>query len=280
MTVMDPAHFAGGTNESCNRSDRRPADGRSAAPSLPPIISPTASISATPGADVCHDGGGVYCAVNPAVTQATIGTTICRRGWTATVRPPAAYTDQLKRDQLAQFASLHPGDPNWTVAGTKEDHRLPLSLGGAPRDEHNLSPQERPGADQKDADESVIRQHVCSGRLLPVAAQQAFIAKWLAAWPGYKAGHLIMRDWLTNHVTRAALPRPAQPESSRPLHDLLGVPSSAGPVGRHPGAPGADLPADIFQFRSGKIIAQRTYFDFLDVLTQLGVTPAASIAAT
>jgi hypothetical protein len=29
-------------------------------------------------------------ALNPKVTQATIGTTICVRGWTQTVRPPQA----------------------------------------------------------------------------------------------------------------------------------------------------------------------------------------------
>ncbi len=39
-------------------------------------------------------------ALNPEVTQATIGTTICVRGWTQTVRPPQAYTLALKRQQI------------------------------------------------------------------------------------------------------------------------------------------------------------------------------------
>lgn len=36
-------------------------------------------------------------AVNPAVTQASVSSTICRSGYTATIRPPASVTDRLKR---------------------------------------------------------------------------------------------------------------------------------------------------------------------------------------
>ena len=42
-------------------------------------------------------------ALNPAVTQATIRTTICRRGWTRTIRPPVSYTNALKARQLEQY---------------------------------------------------------------------------------------------------------------------------------------------------------------------------------
>jgi len=34
--------------------------------------------------------------VDPAVTQADIGITICREGWTATIRPPEAGTERFK----------------------------------------------------------------------------------------------------------------------------------------------------------------------------------------
>jgi hypothetical protein len=33
--------------------------------------------------------------VNPDVTQANIGSTICRHGWTRTIRPPVEYTNAL-----------------------------------------------------------------------------------------------------------------------------------------------------------------------------------------
>jgi hypothetical protein len=42
-------------------------------------------------------------AVNPAVTQANIDSTICVRGWTRTVRPPERYTESLKRQQMREY---------------------------------------------------------------------------------------------------------------------------------------------------------------------------------
>src|SRR5438045_2342486 len=45
------------------------------------------------------------------VTQATISSTICVRGWTATIRPPASYTNALKRAQLATDTELKSGRP-------------------------------------------------------------------------------------------------------------------------------------------------------------------------
>jgi hypothetical protein len=62
-------------------------------------------------------------ALNPEVTQATIGTTICVRGWTQTVRPPQAYTHALKRQQIREFgyADRHLG------AGRSEGHSGPGS---------------------------------------------------------------------------------------------------------------------------------------------------------
>src|SRR6266540_6335186 len=72
--------------------------------------------------------------LNPAVTQATIGTTICVPRWTAKVRPPSSYTSALKRRQIA--AEHLPGRP----ADYEEDHVVPLALGGAPRDPLLASP--------------------------------------------------------------------------------------------------------------------------------------------
>ncbi len=42
-------------------------------------------------------------AINPAVTQGNIGATICVRGWTRTIRPPAQYTEDLKRRQIREY---------------------------------------------------------------------------------------------------------------------------------------------------------------------------------
>lgn len=100
-------------------------------------------------------------AYSPAVTQATIGSTICVPGWTATVRPPASYTTPLK---LAQIAARHlPG----VAADFEEDHFVPLELGGAPRDPANLWPEPRSGphvsAGRKDVVENRLHRQVCAG---------------------------------------------------------------------------------------------------------------------
>jgi hypothetical protein len=102
-------------------------------------------------------------ALNPAVTQATIGTTICVSGWTATVRPSTSYTNKLK---VAQMKARHlPG----TTADYEEDHLVPLELGGAPKDANNLWPEPRSGphasAEKKDALETSLKRQVCAGTI-------------------------------------------------------------------------------------------------------------------
>lgn len=42
-------------------------------------------------------------AVDPAVTQDNIDRTICVPGYTRTVRPPAAYTNRIKREELDSY---------------------------------------------------------------------------------------------------------------------------------------------------------------------------------
>src|SRR3954469_13262589 len=46
--------------------------------------------------------------LNPDVTQATIGSTICRHGWTRTIRPPVEYTDDLKHRQMRAYRGAGP----------------------------------------------------------------------------------------------------------------------------------------------------------------------------
>jgi len=37
------------------------------------------------------------------VTHLTISKTVCKSGWTATIRPPTSYTNALKKNQLTQW---------------------------------------------------------------------------------------------------------------------------------------------------------------------------------
>lgn len=112
-------------------------------------------------------------ATNPAVTQATIATTICKRGWTATVRPPLSYTEPLKKQQIAQY-----GYADTNPAHYEEDHLVPLELGGAPRDPKNLWPEPGASPNPKDSDENRLHADVCAGRKTLDQARAQLLAKW------------------------------------------------------------------------------------------------------
>ncbi len=124
-------------------------------------------------------------ALNPEVTQETIGATICIGGWTRTVRPPREYTSALKRQQIREW-----GYVDRRMDRYEEDHLEPLALGGAPFDPRNLWPEPREpadgwGADRKDELELVLNERVCSGQLSLAEAQRAIATDWIAAYRRY-----------------------------------------------------------------------------------------------
>jgi hypothetical protein len=104
--------------------------------------------------------------LNPDVTQATIAGTICKSGWTRTIRPPTEYTDTLKRRQLREYRL--PGPPS----AYQEDHLISLELGGHPTDPRNLWPEPYPRASQVDAIENELNVEVCTGALSLADAQR------------------------------------------------------------------------------------------------------------
>jgi len=127
-------------------------------------------------------GPAVPGALNPAVTQASISTTICVRGWSKKVRPPASFTGRLKREQLQAFG--YTGQ----LADVEEDHRVPIAVGGAPWDPKNLWPEPRHvawGAEKKDRLEDLIHGLVCDGRLSLVDGQAVFFGNWQQAAKRY-----------------------------------------------------------------------------------------------
>jgi hypothetical protein len=104
--------------------------------------------------------------LNPAVTPATIRATICRHGWTKTVRPPVEYTDRLKAVGLRQYRLRGP------PSAYQEDHLISLELGGNPTDPRNLWPEPYPRAAEVDRIENQLNGDVCSGRMSLVEAQR------------------------------------------------------------------------------------------------------------
>jgi hypothetical protein len=104
--------------------------------------------------------------LNPDVTQANIRSTICRSGWTATIRPPTSYTNDLKRKQMRQYRETG------SLSDYQEDHLISLELGGNPTDPRNLWPEPYPRAADVDKIENELNAEVCSGRLTLAEAQQ------------------------------------------------------------------------------------------------------------
>src|SRR5258708_5508697 len=77
------------------------------------------------GLDALPDPRCTPGALNPAVTQASIGATICRRGWTATVRPSQSITGPEKRASIAAYGYGAP------ISVYEYDPHVSLQLRGA-----------------------------------------------------------------------------------------------------------------------------------------------------
>jgi hypothetical protein len=134
-------------------------------------------------------------AVDPAVTQANLATTICRSGYTRTVRPPYSVTSAEKRANARAYAytgSFHDAE---------YDHLVPLELGGAPNDPKNLwvqppSPGHRAAdgvQNPKDDVERELNSLVCDA--VHLASQNAGSAtRYL---PLQTAQTLIATNWTT-----------------------------------------------------------------------------------
>jgi hypothetical protein len=104
--------------------------------------------------------------LNPDVTQANIRSTICRRGWTSTIRPPVSYTDALKRKQMRLYGETGP------MSAYQEDHLISLEMGGNPTDPRNLWPEPYPRAAEMDQIENQLNSEICDGQLTLAQARQ------------------------------------------------------------------------------------------------------------
>jgi hypothetical protein len=100
------------------------------------------------------------------VSQENIGDTICKHGWTKTIRPPTEYTNVLKAEGMKDYRRS--GSPS----DYQEDHLISLELGGDPTDPRNLWPEPIERATTVDSIENQLNQQVCSGELRLVEAQR------------------------------------------------------------------------------------------------------------
>jgi hypothetical protein len=152
------------------------------APTRPPARAEAAIIVAKAGPEDLYPLPSVTPgAINPDVAQANIHQTICKSGWTATIRPPASYTNNLKTEGITAYGYSDP-----KLKDYEEDHFIPLEIGGNPTDPKNLWPEpygtkisdKTMGAHQKDKVEDLLKKQVCAGTITLKEAQDQIVSDW------------------------------------------------------------------------------------------------------
>jgi hypothetical protein len=113
-------------------------------------------------------------ALNPAVSQATIHSTICRPGYSSSIRPSTSVTGPEKLASIDAYGFFQgPGAYEY-------DHLISLELGGAANDSRNLWPENGASPNLKDKVESYLHARVCDGRVLLARAQRIIALDWVS----------------------------------------------------------------------------------------------------
>src|ERR1700722_3183214 len=166
-----------------------------ASPNLAYSTASAHQVQRQPRAGSCRTvGGGLYArpdarctpgALNPQVKSATIATTICRSGWTSTVRPAGSITRPEKLPSLLAYSD------QLGTSAYEYDHPVPLELGGAVNDPRNLWPEPDYGVragfylNPKDRLERVLNRRVCDGAMPLATAQRLIATDWVSAYRSY-----------------------------------------------------------------------------------------------
>lgn len=165
-----------------------------------PGPSGTYTVQAQPAPGSCHFGQSASgqplpdpkCtpgATNPKATAADEAQTVCKGGYTSSIRPPGNITDREKAANAKSYGYTGP------LHDAEYDHLISLELGGDPNDPRNLwveppSPGHKPGAgpnNPKDTVENRLHSLVCSGKVALTDAQSAIATDWTTALA--KVGH-------------------------------------------------------------------------------------------
>lgn len=117
-------------------------------------------------------------AVDPGVSQSNLEQTICRSGYSSSVRAPATETGKAKKVSLTQYGEQ-------STKTTEYDHLISLELGGT-NATSNLWPEPNAAAatgttNPKDSVENKLHSAICSGQITLVAAQKAIATDWTTA---------------------------------------------------------------------------------------------------
>jgi hypothetical protein len=120
-------------------------------------------LAATRAAAATPDPSLTPGATNPAVTQATIATTICRKGYASSVRN---VTSATKQQVFAAYGVPKARERLYVI-----DHLVPLEVGGA-NVVANLWPEPKAESKVKDKEEDALHEDVCRGALALADAQR------------------------------------------------------------------------------------------------------------
>ncbi|KOV60919.1 lipoprotein [Streptomyces sp. NRRL WC-3618] len=123
-------------------------------------------------------------AISPAVKQANLKSTICRKGgYTSGVRPSTYITGKEKKLNATSYGFTG------SMRDAEYDHLISLQLGGDPNDYRNLwvepaDPGHKKGSgvnNAKDPVETKLHTAVCAGKVTLAQAQQAIVTDWTTA---------------------------------------------------------------------------------------------------
>jgi hypothetical protein len=179
------AAAAGCASQTTNSTDSSSPTSANTSTAAQATIASNGLVQPQPTAGSCHSrGSGLFSepdphctpgTLNPAVTQQTINRTICISGWTETVRPPEAVTEQEKAASMAAYGDSSP------MRRYEYDHLVSLELGGATNDPRNLWPEPGASPNPKDSLEDELHRDVCD-RLMSLARAQHIIATEWVRW--------------------------------------------------------------------------------------------------
>lgn len=113
------------------------------------------------------------------ITPNIMRATICKAGWTATVRPSTGWTDKLRAQDVI---------PGHNPAEYELDHLQSIEDLGAPADPLNLWDMaygDRYGARVKDVLETKVKHLLCTGEITPQQAHDALVPNWLVGYVKY-----------------------------------------------------------------------------------------------
>jgi hypothetical protein len=113
-------------------------------------------------------------ALNPAVTQSTIDSTICRSGYSSSIRPSSSIT------RVEKLASIRSYGFHQSAGHYEYDHLISLELGGAANDRRNLWPENGGSPNLKDKVENYLHARVCDGQMSLAHAQQIIALHWVS----------------------------------------------------------------------------------------------------